>query len=89
MAMPSETERGEGEARRVRIGAFQSSQGPLYREDCENTPLVNYHRLTSGSSASFAACVAIGARNYHDLVTSTAANMHDSTLTGGWCYTTR
>ena len=87
--MPSETERGEGEARRARIDAFRSSQGLLYREDCENTPLVNYHRLTSGSSASFAACAAIGARNCRDLVASTAANMHGSTLTGGWCYTTR
>ena len=40
--MPSETEGGEGEARRARIGTFRSSQGPLYREDCENTPLVNH-----------------------------------------------
>ena len=87
--MPSETKSGEGEARRARIGTFRSSQGPLYREDCENTPLVNYHRLTSVSSASFAACAAIGARNCRDLVASTAANMHGSTLTGGWCYTTR
>jgi hypothetical protein len=87
--MPSETERGEGEARRARIGAFRSSQGRLDREDCENTPLVNYHRLTSGSRASFAACAAIGARNCRNLVASTAANMHGSTLTGGWCHTTR
>jgi hypothetical protein len=87
--MPSETKSGEGEPRRARIGTFRSSQGPLYREDCENTPLVNCHRLTSVSSASFAACAAIGARNCRDLVASTAVNMHGSTLTGGWCYTTR
>jgi len=37
------------------------------KDDWEDTALVNYHRLTGGSRASFACYAAIGGRNCREL----------------------
>ena len=63
---PSEGEgsHGRGELASVPAGVARVRRD---KDDWEDSPLVNYRRLTGGSRASFVCYAAIGARNSRDL----------------------